>query len=174
MMREYEITTWRMKKIVSLEQVARLAAQLKKQGKRLVTVNGSFDLLHVGHLDQLEEAKQQGDVLFVGLNSDDSVREEKGESRPFIEQEPRAALLAALECVDYVIIIDASYAEVPGRLLRAVKPQVHVNGPDYGEPETWLEWPILQEIGAEGHTVARRNDFSTSALIKKIRSAVSK
>lgn len=153
----------------SLEEAEQMAAQLKNQGKKIVTVNGSFDILHAGHLDQLEEAKRQGEVLFVGVNSDKSVREKKGERRPYFPEQARAAMLAAMACVDYVIVIDSPYNEVQNVLIRAIKPNIHTNGPDYGPVENWIEWPIMQEVGVKGYVMPRRNDFSTSALIDKIR-----
>ena len=166
----FDTTNWRREKLLTLAEAAEQAGVLRAEGKRLVTLNGSFDILHAGHLDQLEEAKHQGDVLFVGINSDASVQEGKGAGRPYVPEEARAALLAALACVDYVVIIDAPYAGgVPQALIRAVKPHVHVNGPDYGAPENWVEWPMMQEVGAVGYTVAHRNDFSTTALVDKIR-----
>lgn len=167
--KQYNQANWRNEKIVSLNEAEGIAAGLKKEGKKLVTVNGSFDLFHIGHLDQLEEAKKQGDVLFVGMNSDKSIKGYKGEERPFVEEEARGAILAALECVDYVIVIDEKAAEVQDFLLRAVKPHVHVNGPDYGKPEDWIEYPVMQEVGAEGYVARKLNDFSTTDLIGKIR-----
>lgn len=160
---------WRYEKILSKEQAAETAAGLKGEGRRLVTLNGSFDILHAGHLDFLEEAKQQGDVLFIGLNSDRSVREGKGEGRPIIPETERAALLAALYCVDYVVILDESYADVPHVLIRTVKPDVHVNGSEYGEPETWIEWPAMREVGAAGYAVERRPGLATSDIVKKVK-----
>lgn len=171
-MPEFDTTNWRMEKVKTLAEAAQIAARLKGEGKKLVTVNGSFDILHAGHLDQLEEAKKRGDVLFVGLNSDKSVREGKGSNRPYLPEQARAALLAALACVDYVTIVAAPYdGGVPQALIRALKPAVHVNGPDYGSPETWLEWEAMQEVGAKGFTARRRNDLSTSELVKRIREA---
>lgn len=160
---------WRYEKILSLDASAAKAAELKAAGKKAVTVNGSFDLLHAGHLDMLEEAKQQGDVLFVGINSDASIRNKKGTNRPIIGEQERAALLAALGCVDYVVIIDAPYDDVQNILLRAIKPTVHANGAEYGTPEAWIEWPVMQEVGARGHAVARRPGLATSEVIQKIK-----
>lgn len=170
-MPELDTTNWRVEKMKTLEEAAEVAKRLKNEGKKIVTTNGSFDILHAGHLDQLEEAKEQGDVLFVGLNSDVSVREGKGKDRPYLPEQARAAMLAALVCVDYVVTIDASYGGgVPQALIRAVKPYIHVNGPDYGAPELWVEWPVMQEVGAKGYTTPRRNTLSTTRLIAKIRS----
>lgn len=170
-MSEFDTTNWRNDKILNLPEAEQKAAELHAQGKRLVTVNGTFDLLHVGHLDQLEEAKQQGDALFVGVNSDESVRQGKGEGRPFVPVEARAALLAALVCVNYVVVIDADYSEVPKKFIEVIRPAVHVNGSDYGDPTEWIEWPIMQKHGTRGFVVQRRNDLSTSKLIEKIRNS---
>jgi rfaE bifunctional protein nucleotidyltransferase chain/domain len=165
---KFDTTNWRTDKILTLAKAAEAALALRESGKHLVTVNGSFDILHAGHLDQLEEAKKQGDVLFVAINSDASITAEKGSERPFIPDQARAALLAALVTVDYVIIIDAPYNKVPDVLIEIVRPHVHVNGPDYGAPETWIEWPVMQKYGTRGYSVPRRNSFSTSDLVRKI------
>ena len=144
----FDRTHWRNEKIVAPDEAARIAARLRAEGRRLVTTNGSFDLVHAGHLDQLEEARRQGDVLFVGVNADSAVRAAKGPSRPLVPEEARAALLAALVCVDYVVIMPGSYAEEPMlSLLAKVQPNIHVNGPDYGEPFNWVEWPVMQKYG---------------------------
>src|SRR3989344_4614462 len=118
---------WRYEKILTLEAATRQAEAAKADGKKIATINGAFDIVHAGHLDMLEEAKQQGDVLFVGINSDGSIKDEKGPGRPIIGEQERAALLAALICVDYVVIIDAPYDDMQNELLRAIKQSVHVN-----------------------------------------------
>jgi rfaE bifunctional protein nucleotidyltransferase chain/domain len=167
----FDSTNWRTEKIIGPGEGAAVAGRLRAEGKRLVTTNGSFDLLHAGHLDQLEEAKAQGDILFVGINTDRAVTAAKGPSRPLLPEQARAATLAALACVDYVVIMPGSYVEEPMRsLLETVRPHVHVNGPDYGKPETWAEWPVMERCGTSGHTIRRRNDISTSALVSRIRS----
>lgn len=161
---------WRVEKIISLEEAGKKAAELQLDGKKIITVNGTFDLLHAGHLDLLEEAKQRGDVLIVGINSDASVKEGKGEGRPYVGEQERAAMLAALMCVDYVVIIDAPYnGGVPKVLLETVKPAVHANGSEYGAPQTWIEWPAMQAVGAQGHVVQRRPGLATTDLVEKIR-----
>jgi len=168
-----DTTNWRTEKILEADEAAALAARLRSEGRRLVTTNGSFDLLHVGHLDQLEEARAQGDLLFVGINADEAVAAAKGPGRPLLPEQARSAMLAALACVDYVVIMRGSYAEEPMRsLLETVRPQVHVNGPDYGNPETWVEWPVMEQHGTAGHIIRRRNEISTSALVKKIRQGI--
>ena len=162
-------TNWRTDKIITLEQAKEAADRLRQKGNKLVTVNGAFDILHIGHLDQLEEAKKQGEVLFVGINSDKSIQGYKGKGRPFFSESARAAMLAALACVDYVIIVDAAAVEVPKRLIKAIAPQIHANGQEYGEASEWIEWPVMQEVGAVGYVIKKRNKFSTSALVKKIK-----
>lgn len=153
-------------KIVSNEDAARRAVDLRAAGKRLVTVNGSFDLLHAGHLVILEEAKGQGDVLFVGLNSDGSVKQYKGPERPIVPEAQRARLLAALGCVDYVTLIDAP--EAAAAILEIVRPHVHVNGSEYGPPEQWVEYPVLVKYVVSAHVCERQPALATTDLIRKI------
>ncbi len=167
-LRIMDTSFWPLEKLPTLAAAAARAAQLKTEGKRIVTANGSFDLLHAGHLNFLGEAKAQGDVLFVGVNSDTSVAAAKGKGRPYIPQQERAGLLAALIYTDYVFIIDEPYDTLPGVLVRSIKPHIHVNGAEYGAPESWLEWPAMQEVGATGYSVERRPGLATSELLKKI------
>lgn len=160
---------WRVEKILSLEEAAQKAAELKTLGKKIVTVNGSFDILHAGHLDMLEESKMQGDVMFVGVNSDMSIKDEKGGERPFIGEQERMAMLAALACVDYVVLVDDTYRDVPAVFIRAIKPNIHSNGAEYGPVKEWVEKPAMDEVGATGYSVARRPGLATSDIIEKIR-----
>jgi D-glycero-D-manno-heptose 1,7-bisphosphate phosphatase len=170
--RSFDRANWHNEKIVSPSEAGRIAGQLRTDGHTLVTTNGSFDLVHAGHLDQLEEARKQGDVLFVGVNADRAVSAAKGPTRPIIPEEARAAMLAALTCVDFVVILPGSYSEEPMlSLLESVKPDIHVNGPDYVDPTTWVEWATMQKYGTQGHTIVKRNSFSTSEIVKKIRAA---
>lgn len=160
---------WRYEKILTLERARARALKFKKEGKRVVSLNGSFDILHGGHLDILEEARQQGDVLFVGINSDEAIRSKKGKERPFIQEKERAALLAALTCVDYVVIVDAPYNRMAQVFIAALAPDVHVNGAEYGAIENWIEWPAMQKVGARGYSVPRREGLATSDLVRKIK-----
>ena len=91
-------------KLRSLEGLKQIVSAKKSDGSRIVFANGCFDVLHVGHVRYLREARDQGDLLIVGLNSDESVRRLKGEGRPVLDQDHRAFLLAALECIDYILI----------------------------------------------------------------------
>lgn len=153
-------------KVLAFEHAASRASELRQAGKKLVTVNGAFDLLHAGHLVILEEAKSQGDILFVGMNSDASVRQYKGVERPIIPQEERARMLAALACVDYVVVVEA--VEAGTSMIETIRPHVHVNGSEYGEPEQWAEYPTMQQHGVTGYACRRRPGLATSDLIEKI------
>jgi D-beta-D-heptose 7-phosphate kinase/D-beta-D-heptose 1-phosphate adenosyltransferase len=117
-----------VKKIRTLEEIIGLRAQFRESGKKLVFTNGCFDLLHVGHVRYLNQARSIGDALIVGLNSDQSVREIKGDSRPVIPELERAEVLAALASVDYVFI----FADpTPQRVIDAIVPDVLVKGADW-------------------------------------------
>ena len=150
-------------RLVRRDDLGSLAAALRALGKRIVTVNGSFDVLHVGHLHILNEAKQQGDVLVVGLNSDSSVRANKGPKRPIVPEAQRADLLLAMRSVDYVHIFDEP---APMAFIAALRPDVHVNGEEYGED--CIEAAVVRAVGARLHLVARIEGLSTSGVIGRI------
>jgi D-beta-D-heptose 7-phosphate kinase/D-beta-D-heptose 1-phosphate adenosyltransferase len=145
---------------ITRRELAPLAAALRAKGKRIVTINGSFDLLHAGHLHILREASRQGDVLIVGLNSDASVRSYKGPNRPVVPEAQRAEMLLALRAVDYVHIFNEP---VPMSFLEEVKPDVHVNGGEYGED--CIEAGVIKRYGGRILIVDRIPGFSTSQLV---------
>jgi D-beta-D-heptose 7-phosphate kinase / D-beta-D-heptose 1-phosphate adenosyltransferase len=151
------------RQIVSRTELADLATSLRSRGKRIVTLNGSFDVLHAGHLHILKEAKRLGDVLIVGLNSDASVRANKGPARPLIGQADRARMLLALRDVDYVHIFDEP---VPMSFLEVVRPDIHVNGSEYGVD--CIEAPIVRAHGGRVQIVDRLPGLSTSTIIATI------
>ncbi len=161
------VYSWCAGKVLSKEEAKQKADELRTQGKKIVTVNGSFDLLHPGHLILLSEAKKQGDVLFVGINTDCSVKQYKGESRPIIPEDERIAMLGGLAAVDFIVPIPES--EAGREILLTVHPNVHVNGSEYGEPETWVEWPAISEVGATPYKVTRQPNLATTDIIKKIK-----
>ncbi len=146
--------------IKSLNEITTLSAQLKSRGKKVVFTNGCFDLLHAGHVRYLEAAKSFGDVLILGLNSDDSVKRLKGESRPINTQLDRAYILAALEAVDYVVIFDE---DTPIDLIKAVQPHTLVKGGDYEGKDV-----VGQDIAGELKLVQFVNGKSTTKTIEKI------
>ncbi len=153
-------------KILNTEDARQRASDFKRAGRRLVTVNGAFDLLHTGHLTILQEARLQGDALFVGVNSDASVRQSKGPLRPIVPEIERAELLAALACVDIVVIIQDR--EAGHAIIELVRPEVHVNGSEYGRPEQWAEYPAMVTYGVAGYVCARRPAHATTDIIQKI------
>ena len=146
--------------IKTLNEIAVLSEELRARGKKIVFTNGCFDLLHAGHVKYLETAKSFGDVLIVGLNSDQSVSTLKGNNRPINMQVDRAYLLAALEAVDYVVIFDE---DTPYNLIKAIKPTTLVKGGDYKDKEI-----SGQDIVDELKLVKFVDEKSTSQTIKKI------
>lgn len=134
---------------------------------RVVFTNGCYDLLHVGHVRLLQMARALGDILVVGVNSDASVRRLKGDTRPIVGEAERAEVLAALACVSYVTIFDE---DTPVETIRALRPNVHVKGGDYG-PEDLPEMPALREIGATVEIFPLVNGSSSTRLIERARTA---
>lgn len=156
------------KLIASREILAQEMNLLRAAGRCIVFTNGCFDLLHSGHLHVLQEARRQGDLLVVGLNSDDSVRQlNKGPDRPINPQLRRASVLAGLEAVDYVCIFDE---ETPADLIRAVRPHVMVKGSEY-RPEQIAGWDFVQSYGGRLHLVDLLPDASTTDTIARIKKA---
>ena len=119
-------------KIISESRIRDLGRSLRSQGKKIVFTNGCFDILHAGHVSYLSQAALEGDVLFIGLNSDASVKKIKGEKRPVNSQHDRAMVLSALSCVDYIVVFDEPDPEC---LIREIKPHVLVKGSDWEENE---------------------------------------
>ena len=157
-------------KIKNLDALVALVKTEKARGKRLVFTNGCFDLLHVGHVKYLQKARTFGDLLVVGLNSDASVRRLKGEERPLIGEAERAHILAALDCVDYVVIFEE---DTPLRLIEALKPQVLVKGGDY-TPERVVGKEVVESYGGRVELVTFVDGKSTTNIIEKIRTGSSK
>lgn len=152
-------------KIKNLDALASIVAAEKKRGKRIVFTNGCFDLLHVGHVKYLQKARTLGDLLIVGLNSDASVRGLKGESRPLIGETERAHILAALDCVDYVVIFSD---ETPLRLIETLQPLVLVKGGDY-TPEGVVGKEVVEAYGGRVELVTFVDGKSTTNIIEKIK-----
>jgi len=151
-------------KIVAKQEVARIVQVLKAAGKKIVFTNGCFDILHVGHVRYLAAARQLGDILIVGLNSDESVRALKGPSRPINTAADRAEVLAALAVVDYVVIFDELTA---ANLIETIKPAVYVKGGDY-KLEDIPEAPAVVAYGGQVVIIPAVPGRSTSNVINKI------
>lgn len=148
-------------KIKSRDELADILGHLRAEGKRIVFTNGCFDLLHPGHVAYLEEARGFGDLLVVGVNSDDSVRRLKGPERPVVPLDGRMAVLAALEAVDYVVPFEE---DTPYQLIKALRPHVLVKGGDW-RPEEVVGRDLVEEV----RIVPYREGFSTTRIIEKIK-----
>lgn len=151
------------KKIQSEDTLVRHLSRLRKKGKVIVAVNGSFDLLHAGHVESIEEAKALGDVLVVCLNSDKSIRAYKGRGRPIVGEAARARMLAALEAVDFVVVF---HDINPKRILARIRPEIYASGSDWGK--NCIERPVVEKYGGRVVALKHRAGFSTSSIIKHI------
>ena len=139
-------------------------AEIRASGKSIVTLNGSFDLLHAGHLEMIYQASLQGDVLIVALNTDDSIKKYKSPLRPIIPLKYRMEMMAALEMVSFV----TSFEETnPIAILEIIRPDVHANGSEYGE--NCIESEVVKRYGGRIHIIPLVPALSTSNIIKKIK-----
>jgi len=152
-------------KILDLESMCGERERLRADGKMLVFTNGCFDLLHGGHADYLTFARTQGDALVVGLNSDASVRHNKGNTRPIVPQQDRAKVLASLEAVDYVVIFDE---KEPADIIAAILPDILVKGEDWRHYVSGKE--IVEQAGGKVVFAPLTEGHSTTEIIDKIRS----
>jgi len=153
-----------MGQILSRSNLAPLGDALRGAGKRLVFTNGCFDVLHVGHLRYLRQARELGDVLVVGVNTDAGVRRLKGPKRPIVPEDERAELLAGLACVDYVTLFDEP---LPNETLAALRPQFHVKGGDY-EAERLPETALVRSWGGEVVIMPLVDGRSTTDVVRRI------
>jgi rfaE bifunctional protein nucleotidyltransferase chain/domain len=151
-------------KVVSLRRAVTDAAKLRRLGKKLVVTNGSFDILHAGHVDYLERSRRLGDALFVALNSDTSLRRNKGAGRPVISEKNRARMLAALSCVDRVIIFSADTAD---DLLVKLSPDRYTKGGSFIAERLAESKRRLGVLGCRTVVLPLRKGLSTSSIIKK-------
>lgn len=147
------------KKITDIEKLKEILNK-KNNGKKIVFTNGCFDILHRGHVEYLQKAKELGDLLVLGLNSDSSVKRLKGESRPINNEKDRAIILSALECVDYIIIFDE---DTPFELIKNLKPDILVKGGDYK-----IENVVGREYAKETVLIDFVDGYSTTKIIKNI------
>ena len=155
-----------MGQVVALAELEARLAELRHEGRRVAFANGHFDILHVGHLRYLRAAREQADVLVVGLNGDRSVASLKGEGRPVVPATERAELLAALEPVDFVTIFEG---DSPAPLLTALEPHVHCKGTDYGSPENVPEYEVVRAYGGRTALVGDPKDHATSDIISAVK-----
>lgn len=155
---------WLQKKLIEPEQLEEKIVALKSRHLTVATLNGSFDLMHAGHLYIIHEASKQADRLLVALNSDHSIQQYKSPNRPIIPLAFRLEMVAALEFVDFVTWFDETD---PCALLAKIKPDVHVNGAEYGS--NCIEAEVVKTHGGRLHLVDRIPSLATSAIIEKIK-----
>lgn len=154
-------------KILARDPLREQLAVHKGCGQRIVFANGCFDALHVGHIRYLEGARREGDILVVGVNSDESVRTLKGSGRPVLDERARAQLVAAVRAVDYVVLFSEAGVEA---LLEALRPDVHAKGTDYSA-ETVPERTTAARLGIRVAIVGDPKDHSTRGLFETVRRA---
>jgi rfaE bifunctional protein nucleotidyltransferase chain/domain len=153
-----------MGRIVELDELLAMRREWRHYGTKVAFTNGCFDLIHRGHVEYLQKARELADVLVVGLNTDDSVQRLKGPNRPILPQEDRATILAAFECVDYVVLFDE---DTPFNLIRALAPEVLAKGEDYQIDEI-VGHDIVQAAGGKVVRIPLTAGRSTSQIIARI------
>ena len=151
-------------KVIPYEEIQKIAEDLKADGKTVVFTNGCFDIIHAGHVRYLQAAKELGDCLILGLNSDQSVRSLKGPTRPINHQDDRAEVVSALSAVDYVVIFEESTAE---NLVTAIKPAIYAKGGDYNI-KALPEAAIVAQYGGKTILIPEVPGRSSSNIIKKM------
>ena len=150
--------------LIEKEKLPELIKTLREENKIIVTTNGCFDLLHVGHVRYLQKSKSYGDILIVMLNSDNSVKRLKGETRPLNNEKDRAEILCALSCVDYVVIFDE---DTPKDLLDIIKPDIHTKGGDY-TLDTLPEADVIKKNNIKLELITFVKGKSTTNIINKM------
>src|SRR5713226_8113592 len=154
-------------KIVARAVLREKLDECKRQGQRVVFANGCFDTLHVGHIRYLEGARQEGDILVVGVNADSSACHLKGPGRPILDENARAQLVASLRCVDFVVLFSEPNVEA---LLEELHPDVHAKGTDY-TAETVPERAVAARLGIRVAIVGDSKDHSTREFLESVRKA---
>ncbi len=152
------------KLIATRDALSEVVARLRRAGKRIAFSNGCFEILHVGHLRSLQDARRHGDCLIVAVNSDDSVRRYKGRQEPIVPEQERAEILAGLACVDFVYIFDEPTVD---GLLELVRPDAYCKGPEY-TMDNLPERETLKRVGGTLVQVGDPKDHSTSDLLSRI------
>jgi rfaE bifunctional protein nucleotidyltransferase chain/domain len=152
-------------KLVNIEELKKAILEYRSKGKKIATTNGSFDLLHIGHIYMLESAKRLTDILILLINSDKSIKKLKGDKRPIVSELERAAMLSALEAVDYVYIFDD---DNPIDVIKEIKPDLHIKGGTFEPERVRTEKEIVESWGGRHITLPLVGGYSTTNLIDKI------
>jgi len=163
-------------KLRTVDQLAAELSAYRRQGKKIALTNGCFDILHAGHIEVLQGARATGDMLVVAVNTDQSIAAQKGPDRPIVNEDQRLALLAALECVDYLVLFgdgSGGDADTPRPLLEKLKPDVLVKGGTYSHDEV-VGWEIVEAYGGQVTTIAPVEGLSTTNIVERIRAQNSK
>jgi rfaE bifunctional protein nucleotidyltransferase chain/domain len=157
-----------LNKLVDIDTLSEIREQARADGKTVAWTNGCFDLLHVGHVRNLQAAHELADMLIVGLNGDESVRRIKGPSRPIVPAAERAEVLCALECVDYVVIFDET---TPEAILARIQPEIHCKGAEYAPPlgKPIVEAGVVESYGGRIVFLPMVPANSTTDVIRRIR-----
>lgn len=158
-----------MSRVMTIAEVLRAVREDRRRGKRIVATNGCFDILHVGHVRNLEEAKKLGDVLVVGINSDASVRANKGDTRPIVPARERAEIIATLKPVDYVFVFSG---RTPFAWIKKLRPDIHVKGGGadiIAHPDFAAHKKTVEEAGGRMVLIQHHQGRSTTDLISKIK-----
>ena len=153
-----------MNGLMPLDEIKKIRNKFLIEKKKVVFTNGCFDLIHAGHVDYLTKARELGDVLIVGLNSDSSVRNIKGDKRPILKEKERAFIISSLRPVDYVVLFDE---DTPANLIAEIIPDILVKGADWSI-ENIIGREVVEANGGEVKTISFVNDQSTSKIIKSI------
>lgn len=151
--------------VIDHQQLRRIVEDYRTAGRTIVFANGAFDILHVGHVRFLQGAAAEGDVLVVGVNTDESIRQYKGPDRPLQPLAERMEMVAAFRCVDLVTCFSEPTCDA---ILELVRPHVHAKGPDY-TPDNLPEWPTLARLGIRLAAVGDPKNHSSSELIERMR-----
>ncbi len=159
-----------MGRVVTLQEALRRRFVARKRAEKVVFTNGVFDILHRGHIEYLTAARELGNLLFIGLNSDESTRRIKGAARPIVKEEDRAYCLAALEPVDYVVLFDT---DTPLELIQALKPDILVKGGDW-KVEDIVGSQDVRASGGDVTTIPYREGCSTTSLLERISASLAK
>ena len=151
-------------KLVNIDKIPFLMKSLKKQGKSVVFTNGCFDLIHPGHIKLLKQAGKYGDILFLGLNSDKSIKKIKGPSRPIMKEKERMTVLSAIEYIDFITVFNGP---TPIKLIKQIRPDALVKGTDWLKSEI-VGKEFVESYGGKVFTIKLKPKISTSSLIKRV------
>ncbi len=154
-------------KIIEFNKIENICRRIRHGKKTIVTTNGCFDILHLGHVEYLQQASALGDVLIVGINSQDSVRRIKGSDRPITGEQGRISVVAALGFVDFCVLFNE---DTPVELLKKIKPDIHVKGGDYSSDDL-IEKKVIEDNGGVIKILPLVDGYSTTNIIEKLKSS---